>query len=787
MPPNRLSPATLADLMREVGIEPSAQAQVTESMRRPPLRGAYWERPGPAPSREEQQRAFNQQTQRGAIQRDLGRREAYDPGIDPNTGMTQAQEALLYNLEPTGVPSLFRSYNSFQEGRPLEGAGHGALGLLGALGTASLAATPARQAATQASRLPMRSTPAPRSGPPPLYELDDSAASVQFRPSGEYRLGDVLDHPALYARHPNLADHPIHLGAGGRTVAGEAGPDAIRIDPRWTAEGSTLSNSGYPEFRKIVLHEVQHEVDRLEGRSVQSGTPSWLDRNVYLGDVSPDQAYRRLPTEQLAWATEARANMTAAERAANPPFNVDPLEYRESPFLRGALRAARTGHMGRYEAVPAPRPEVAAVLSEAPARSPFTGALEPPTRLPVNPRSAARQREVFDVPVSSGRATEVIRNPSQADLMRLSVLPRELGQETRQTAAGQLRYIQDANGDVYVFRGWDAIHDDVAAGMDRMGRRIGGYQPDNGSRSDFRRFGYLRRDGDTFVSGNGEPLPARVQEIIPPSRASGALEPPTRLPVNPTREIAPNGLPIRPSEPFRTSLNGGGDDLLSAARQRPDAGVAGAEQVGRETALARRENDYMPRGANGDVTATDSYPFGFNRAGPFATQEPTVRLDQFMATDREGSIPYLPALNAAAEAAKKNPPLSQRVRLSNLTATQSVVESNFLNPGRAGQPDAPVVVVQAGGRLWVADGHHRIAAAIARGETDVPALVFGERGHPIELPDGGARRLVTDRAAGSQSSGLAPTAPTASPGPKPTDQKNQTPPRKRGFPFGRAR
>ena len=53
--------------MREVGIEPSAQAQVTESMRRPPLRGAYWERPGPAPSREEQQRAFNQQTQRGAI------------------------------------------------------------------------------------------------------------------------------------------------------------------------------------------------------------------------------------------------------------------------------------------------------------------------------------------------------------------------------------------------------------------------------------------------------------------------------------------------------------------------------------------------------------------------------------------------------------------------------------------------------------------------------------------------------------------------------------------------
>ena len=143
---------------------------------------------------------------------------------------------------------------------------------------------------------------------------------------------------------------------------------------------------------------------------------------------------------------------------------------------------------------------------------------------------------MFDVPVSSGRATEVIRNPSQADLMRLSVLPRELGPETRQTAAGQLRYIQDASGDVYVFRGWDAIHDDVAAGMDRMGRRIGGYQRDDGSRTDFGRFGYLRREGDTFVSGNGEPLPARVQEMIAPRRTQLPTASPGPKPTDPKNQ-----------------------------------------------------------------------------------------------------------------------------------------------------------------------------------------------------------------------------------------------------------
>jgi hypothetical protein len=135
-----------------------------------------------------------------------------------------------------------------------------------------------------------------------------------------------------------------------------------------------------------------------------------------------------------------------------------------------------------------------------------------------NAPSRGPSREVLDVPVSSGQTTEVIRNPSRADLARLSVLPRELAADPniRANAAGQLRYIVDAQGDVFVFRGWDAIHDDVARGMDRMGRRPSGYQADDGSRSDFGRFGYLRREGDRFVSGNGEPLPPSVERLINP-------------------------------------------------------------------------------------------------------------------------------------------------------------------------------------------------------------------------------------------------------------------------------
>lgn len=55
-------------------------------------------------------------------------------------------------------------------------------------------------------------------------------------------------------------------------------------------------------------------------------------------------------------------------------------------------------------------------------------------------------------------------------------------------------------------------------------------------------------------------------------------EPVTRLPVNPTREIGQNGLPIRPPEPFRNSLRGSNDDLAEAAGMRRSGDDAGGSR-----------------------------------------------------------------------------------------------------------------------------------------------------------------------------------------------------------------
>lgn len=48
--------------------------------------------------------------------------------------------------------------------------------------------------------------------------------------------------------------------------------------------------------------------------------------------------------------------------------------------------------------------------------------------------------------------------------------------------------------------------------------------------------------------------------------ARAVEEPATRLPVNFTRELGPNAMPIAPPAPFRNSLRGGSEDLVAAAR-----------------------------------------------------------------------------------------------------------------------------------------------------------------------------------------------------------------------------
>lgn len=59
------------------------------------------------------------------------------------------------------------------------------------------------------------------------------------------------------------------------------------------------------------------------------------------------------------------------------------------------------------------------------------------------------------------------------------------------------------------------------------------------------------------------PLQTAIQAPAIPYRNAPRNRPPT--------QIAPNGMTIRPPQPFRNSLRGGSDDLAEAAAMKPDS------------------------------------------------------------------------------------------------------------------------------------------------------------------------------------------------------------------------
>ncbi len=168
-----------------------------------------------------------------------------------------------------------------------------------------------------------------------LREIDDSAARVVLWPParGKQRLGDVLDHPELFSVYPELRDFPIEIGQAydserGAGFAGLAYPDRLVVDPRFYSDPQS--------FGRTLIHELQHHLDRIEGRAMGSRTPDWLRRNARFNKVqaTPESAYRRLETEQTAHAAEDRAHLRPDERAATAPFSEPPLHLRKHSFLR---------------------------------------------------------------------------------------------------------------------------------------------------------------------------------------------------------------------------------------------------------------------------------------------------------------------------------------------------------------------------------------------------------------------------------------------------------------------
>lgn len=177
-------------------------------------------------------------------------------------------------------------------------------------------------------------------------ELDDSTARLNWSvEDGEARLGDVLEHPALFRAHPELAEVRLRTGKLPDRVRGKYAPQSNTI----------LLNeklAGQPE--SVLLHEIQHAIQKSEGFAKGSSTENgkWhvlLDAYRQVKDTpqyqqlqTPDERreyvseqivqmgmpllrqaarerYRRAAGETEARDTANRADYSAAQRALTRP------------------------------------------------------------------------------------------------------------------------------------------------------------------------------------------------------------------------------------------------------------------------------------------------------------------------------------------------------------------------------------------------------------------------------------------------------------------------------------
>ena len=161
------------------------------------------------------------------------------------------------------------------------------------------------------------------------FRMDFNSAvpskSNDYMPVRDLPIGGAFNHPELYAAYPDI------LRTGRMEVA--KSPDWM---PASSNSGSqrgnqfTVRNKTEEGARSTVLHELQHAVQQREGFAPGGGESQFyaeilkdvktkhpLASSADIANIASTEAFRRyraLMGEAEARATEARANLTAAER-----------------------------------------------------------------------------------------------------------------------------------------------------------------------------------------------------------------------------------------------------------------------------------------------------------------------------------------------------------------------------------------------------------------------------------------------------------------------------------------
>ncbi len=111
-----------------------------------------------------------------------------------------------------------------------------------------------------------------------MFEIDDSAArlrtenlgppaygvyQVPMFPKTPLTVGDVLEHPELYSRYPQVAQTPLRSTGFNFDIRGAYNPDTNKM---------FLASGHADEMRSAFLHEIQHNVQKIE-KFAQGGNP----------------------------------------------------------------------------------------------------------------------------------------------------------------------------------------------------------------------------------------------------------------------------------------------------------------------------------------------------------------------------------------------------------------------------------------------------------------------------------------------------------------------------------
>lgn len=176
----------------------------------------------------------------------------------------------------------------------------------------------------------------------PKYEIPDQSSRVTAmagllkNPGDSAPLGMVLQHPELYQAYPQLSGMKVSVDPGLSIAKGQWGyydKGEIKIAP---------GLAQHPEFESVMLHEMQHGVQDIEGFAKGANTSNYFDPRLH------QQATDLYAEGQKLLAGRAPSQLNPAERQKFLDINAGVSKYNK--FTKEQARAGYKASAGENEA-----------------------------------------------------------------------------------------------------------------------------------------------------------------------------------------------------------------------------------------------------------------------------------------------------------------------------------------------------------------------------------------------------------------------------------------------------